>query len=129
MNRARSFGIAVCATGLAVALGLKIATHDAEGQVRHAVFRNHGGDDRLERPLARLEPIGVIFIERKERATILQCEAEFRRGKPRTESEVIALNQRNAIAILIDDAEKDRIREAELGVASRYLHECFIRIE
>ena len=46
-----------------VPLRLHVAAHHAEDEPRLAVLRDHGRDDRVERPLVRLQAVGVLLVE------------------------------------------------------------------
>src|SRR5262249_13308779 len=57
-------------------LRLHEAAHDAEGAVEAPVgVRDHAGDDRVVRTLARVQDVGVAGLEDEARAAILQAEA------------------------------------------------------
>ncbi len=48
---------------LRVPLGLHVAAHQAEAQPGLAVLGDKAGNDRVERPLARLEPVEMVGVE------------------------------------------------------------------
>ena len=70
---------------------------------RPIVARHQRRDDRVERPLVRFEMVGVVRVEGEKAAAILQGETQIARHQARPEPDVVALNQRDAVAILIDD--------------------------
>ena len=47
---------------LHVPLRLHRAAHHAERPEQRATLQKHAGDDRVERPLARREPVGVAIV-------------------------------------------------------------------
>ena len=51
------------------------------------------------------------------RAAVLDGEAEVGRGQAGAEAEVVALDERHAVAVLVHHAQVDRVRLAELRVA------------
>ena len=57
----------------------------------------------------RLEAVGVLVVEGEQRPAVLQREAEFARHDLRAEAEVVALDQRAAVAVLVDDRQIDRV--------------------
>ena len=102
---------------LHLSLRLHVAAHDAEDEPRLAVLRHHRRDDRVERPLVRFQSIGVLRVEGEQHAAILEGEAEFGRHQAGAEADVVALDQRDAVAVLIDHAQINRIALSQLRVA------------
>ena len=64
---------------LHLTLRLHISPHDAKTEPGPAVFGDHGRDDRVKGPFVRLELIGMPFLEREKRTTVLQHETEVSR--------------------------------------------------
>src|SRR5262249_20191390 len=113
---------------LDLALRLHVTAHDAETEPRSTIPGHERGDDRVERTLVRLQAIEMLRIEREQRAAILQGEAEPARHQSRTETEIVALDQRHTVAVLVDHREIDGITAAELGVARRDIGPRFLWI-
>ena len=80
---------------LAMALRLHVAPHHAERHQRHAVLRHERGNDGVERPLARLQVVGMTFLEREQGPAVLQAESEVGNRVSRAEPGVVALDQRH----------------------------------
>src|SRR5690349_4785678 len=94
-------------------LSLEVAPHHAEDQIRAAVLRYHRRDDRVERPLVRLQAIEVILVERKQIAAVLQDETEVTRDELAAEAVVVALDERDTIAVLVHRTQVNRVAGAE----------------
>jgi hypothetical protein len=62
---------------LRVPLGLHVSTHQPEREPGFAVFGHEARNDRVERPLMRLEAVGMRGIERERAASVLKHEPEF----------------------------------------------------
>src|SRR5262249_25627669 len=93
---------------LRMSLGLIETTHNAKPDA-DSVLLHESWNDRVQRPLAGLHPVGMILYEIKERATVLQHEPCSRRYQPGAKTHVVALNQRDDIAFRIDDTEIDGV--------------------
>ena len=75
----------------------------------------------MERALVRFEPIEVMLVEGEQLPAVLQDEAHVARHDLRAERVKIALDQRAAIAVLVDDREIDRVARGELRIAGRHM--------
>jgi hypothetical protein len=84
---------------LHVALRLHRAAHHAEAEPRLAVFRHEGGNDRVERALARRVAVRAALLQHEQLAAILQDEAQPRRCHARAHAAVVALDQRDHHAV------------------------------
>ena len=84
-----------------MSLRLEIAAHYSERKDRLAFFRYKRRDDRVERPLVRLQLIEIGRIEREQLAAVLQAESQAVRHKTRAPSVVNALNERDHIAVFV----------------------------
>src|SRR5271156_2073370 len=94
---------------LHVPLRLKITAHHAEAEPRLIILRHHRRDDGMEGALVRLEPVEGIGIERETVAPILDHETGLSGDEKRPEGPRVALNERAAIAVLVDDAQINRV--------------------
>src|SRR5262245_32286435 len=94
---------------LHVALGLHIASHYSEAKPGLAVLGHHRGDDRMERALVWLQTIQMILFERKECPAVLEGKSHIARYVLGAKSDVIALNERATVSILVDRAHIDGI--------------------
>ena len=102
---------------LGMPLGLHVAPHQAEREPGLAVLGDEAGDDRVERPLVRLQPVGVRRVEGEQAAPVLEREAEVARDVARAEPVEVALDQADGVAVLVDHRHVDRVRR--LRVAGR----------
>src|SRR5262245_15291461 len=100
-----------------MALRLHVAAHHAEDQPGLATLEHHRGNDRVERPLPRLQAVRVLRVEREEATAVLQYKAQLRRSLAGAEAGIIALNERHAVAVPVHDAKIRRVAAAQLRVA------------
>src|SRR5690606_5281897 len=80
---------------LHVALGLHVAAHHAVAEVRRAVLRHEGGNDRVKRALRGLDAIAMLGIEREKRSSILQADSGPGHDEPRAKAVVEAIDERD----------------------------------
>ena len=97
---------------LHVTLRLHVAAHHAEAQPRLAVFVGHGRDDRVVGTLARRELVGMAFFEREQRAAVLEHHACTRYDHARAEVVEDRVDERDDVAVLVDDRQVDRVARA-----------------
>ncbi len=71
----------------------------------------------MQRTLARLERVRLPLLEREQPAAILQHEAGARRHQARAEAAVVALNERDDVAVLVDHGHVDRVVALRVGHA------------
>src|SRR5580765_5427932 len=71
---------------LRMSLRLIIAAHDTERPDRLAVFKQHAGNQRMERSLSRGYDIGMPRIELEQSSPILQHNASITCDEPRTKA-------------------------------------------
>ena len=74
-------------------------------------------DDRVQRPLARSERVRVRLVEREQCAAVVQREAGAGRDDRGAEPFVDALDQRDDVAVAVDDGEVDRVVARRIGQA------------
>ena len=72
----------------------------------------------MKRPLVRLQSVRMLLVEREQRSSVLQGKSQLARHQPGTETLVIALDHRYAVAVLVHDAEIGRVADPELRVTS-----------
>ncbi len=67
---------------------------------------------------------GLLVVEREQRAAVLQHEARSTRNQSGTEAHVVALNQRDDVAVSVDHGHVDRVVSLAVGHArqARGLH-------
>ena len=94
---------------LRMPLRLHVAPHHAEAQPGLAVLGDEARDDRVERPLARLQAVGVGRVEGEEAAAVLERKAELAGDVVRAEAVEVALDQAHAVEVLVDDGQVDRV--------------------
>lgn len=94
---------------IALAHGLIMAAHDAEGHDRAAGFGHHAGDDRVHRPLVRRDAVGMAALEAETEAAILQHDAGLAGENARAEALEGRVDQAAGIALFVDDAEIHRV--------------------
>ena len=85
-----------------------MAAHHAEAHQRPAVTRDKCGDDRVERPLARANAIGMIRREHESVPAILHGDARAGDDDAAAEAVVVRLNQRDHHAVRIGGGEINR---------------------
>src|SRR4029077_7804900 len=107
---------------LRVCLRLVPPAHDPERDARIPLF-HEGGNYGVQGPLSGGERIGRGGLEREERTAVVQYEAGAVGDDARSKIRVIALNQRDHVAIAIDGAEIDgaatRLQRARADAAVR----------
>ena len=89
-----------------------MAAFQTQRGVRFAVFENHAGHQRMHAALMRADAVGMIFIERKQMAAILQNNSGLRLDDARAEAHEVALNERNQIAFAVRRGDILRVRAA-----------------
>ena len=100
---------------LRVPLRLHVAAHQAEREPGLAVLGDEPGDDRVERPLAGRQLVGVRGVEREQAAAVLEAESEVAGIVPRAEPLEIRLDQADSVEILVDHRHVDRVRRLRLA--------------
>src|ERR1700679_264096 len=86
---------------LRVGLSLVPAAHDAEADMDLALL-HEGRDDGVERPLMSGEGVRQAGSELKDVATALKREAESWGDKTSAIAGIVALNERDNVAVLVD---------------------------
>ena len=111
-------------------LGLHVASHDAEGEPGLASARDEAGDDRVEGPLARLERIRMVGVEREEPATVLEREAQLRDDVARSEAGVVALDPGHEHPLVVPDrhGRPTGFRVPSLPLARAFLEAADCRV-
>src|SRR4029450_7351571 len=89
---------------LYMALRLHAATHDAESFPRFAVFHHESGNNGLKRAFTRRVNIRVLRVHREKLAAILKHESKTRHDDPATHPAIIALDERDHVALIISSA-------------------------
>src|SRR5262249_53006024 len=102
--------------------------HHAEHEPGLFFLGHECGDDGVERPLMRLQPIEMIGIQRKQRAAILQSKSQVSWYQAGAESGVVALYQRNTVSILVDDTEIDRIALSQFGISRLHVGKSLLQV-
>src|SRR5579863_8517766 len=80
------------------------ASHNAESNVIVAVLHKRRNDG-MKRALVRGESVRLVGIEHEQGATVLQGKSHSAHRDPRTETGEVALNQRNDIALPVDNRQ------------------------
>src|SRR5262249_4399846 len=94
---------------LRLTLRLHVRAHYAEDEPRLSTARGERGDDGVEGPLVRLEPVGAGQIERELRSTGLPGGPQLSRDHARAQVEVDALDERHAVPLRVDHGEVYRV--------------------
>ena len=91
-----------------MAASLEVPAHHAEGH--HGVFAlpHHAGDDRVHRPLAAGDAVGVVRVDDEARAPVLQHHAG-RRAEARAEGCEQRVDEGDRVALAIHHGEVDGI--------------------
>jgi hypothetical protein len=92
-----------------VAHGLVLAAHDPEGHDHPAVAFQHAGDDRVQRPLAGRDAVGVPGLDDEALAAVLQNHPAARSDQPAAEGVEQRIDEADRRALAVDDAEIDRV--------------------
>lgn len=102
---------------LHVALRLHIGAHHAERAERHAVLAEETGNDGVEGLLARLQAIHVVRIEAELGAAVLQGDAGAGHHHAGAEAVVVALDERDQVALLVATGQVHRAARPRLAGA------------
>ena len=94
---------------LRVTLGLHVAPHQAEAQPGPAVLGDKARNDRVERPLPRLESVEMRRGRVRIETPVLQRETQISRHMVRPEAVKIALDQAHTVEVAIDDRHVNRV--------------------
>src|SRR5437588_3664805 len=94
---------------LSMALRLVVGAHHTKREKRLAVLEDHGRDERMKGPFPRRNGIGMFGIEHKKRAPILQDDTGITGDQSRAKALKKTIDERNRVAILVDDGEINRI--------------------
>ena len=86
---------------LGVDLRLGVATHRPGHDPRPPVPEQHPGEERMERPLARGELIGVTLAEGEERASIVVVDARLGIDHARAEAHVVRLDEAHGVPLAV----------------------------
>src|SRR5690606_12632715 len=95
------------AQDLDLALRLHVAAHDAESEQGAAGPRRKARNNSMKGPLAGRVGVRVRRIERERRAAVLQAEAIARHGDAGAEAVIVALDQRDHVAVSVGRCEID----------------------
>jgi hypothetical protein len=85
------------------------AAHDAKRFPRLAILHHETGNDGVKRSFPRRVNIRVSRIHREKFATILKHESETRHDNATAHPAVVALNERNHVALIIGGAHVNRV--------------------
>ena len=100
------------------------AAHDAEADVQ-IVLLHKTGNDRMERPFAGRQGVGLRLVEAETAAAVVEMETHAIDGDPGGPEAGDALDPRGNVAFTIDDAEIGRVarcwRMAGLDGAVRFI--------
>src|SRR5438477_5022679 len=94
---------------LDVSLWLHSATHHAKDFPRFPIPDHKTRNDSVERTVTRGMNIGVAGFHREKLATILKHEAESRHNNPAAHAAIIALNERDHIALIVRRAHVNSV--------------------
>src|SRR5260221_8016682 len=90
---------------LDVADRLVVAAHDAERHHRAAVLHGKTRDDRMHRPLARRDRVGMTGHGAEAHAAIMQDDTGFRRVDAAAETGEERVDEGDRVAVAVDDRE------------------------
>ena len=100
---------------LRMTLRLVVAAHDAERHPGLAVLHDEGGDQRVQRPLVRLDLIGMAGRQVEQGAAIVQQDPGVAGDDARSEIRKQRLNQRYEIPLAVGRGHVDRVAAIEPG--------------
>ena len=110
---------------LGVRLGLVVAAHHAERHIRLAVFHDHRGHQRVQRPLVRTDLVGMARRQVEAGAAIVQRDAGFARDESRAEAAEQRLDERHDVALAVSRGHVNRVAEiAAVEIAIRRALPC-----
>src|SRR6478609_7858596 len=89
---------------LYVTLRLHAAAHDTESFPRFTVFHHESWNNGVKRTLTGRVNIRVLWVHREKLAAILKHESETRHHDPTAHPAIIALDERDHIAVFIGGA-------------------------
>src|SRR5207253_10686817 len=99
---------------LRMRLRLVPASHDAESDL-HLALLEEPGDDGVQRTLARRERVGQARLEREQGSAVVQHEPFVLGDQPRAESRVVALDERDDVAVAVHYRQVDRVASPGIG--------------
>lgn len=94
---------------LGMALGLHIASHQTKRQPQIAVLEYHSRNQGVKGAFATFQFVGIIGIEGKARAAIVQNNASVARNQTGPEGAEDTLNKGNRVVIFIYDGQVNRV--------------------
>jgi hypothetical protein len=97
---------------LHVSLRLHVAAHHAERQPGTAVLERHRGHERMQRPLAWSDHVGVRRIEREQAAAVVQDNPGVSCDDSGAEVFEDRLNQRDDVAVAVGGRQVDGVSMA-----------------
>src|SRR5438270_6388396 len=92
-----------------MALWLHAATHHSKGFPWFAIFHDEARNDGVKRPFSWRVDVGVARLHREEFTAILKHEAEPGNHDAATHPAIIALDERNHVALIIGRAHINSI--------------------
>src|SRR5205814_1752360 len=96
---------------------LIVPAHDPEWHYRTTVLDQHARDDRVERPFARRNRVGMAWDRAEPGAAVVQQDAALRRQDPGAKGREQRVDEGAGVALAINRAEIDRILVLDLGPA------------
>src|SRR5215472_11412126 len=98
-----------------MSLWLHIAAHDTECFPWFAIFHHESGNDGVKRTLAGRVRIRVLRVHREKFAAVLKHEAKTRYDNAAAHSAIIALDERDHVALVVSRAEINGIARENSG--------------
>ena len=95
--------------GLQMDLRLAVGAHAAHCSPQPVVAERQRGDQRMQRRLARLDPVGICRVEREVGRPVLQHDARAPRHHRRAKTAIERVDQRHGVAVCIDGGDVDRV--------------------
>ena len=98
-----------------MALGLHEAAHHAKRPHRPAALGEKARNDGVVRPLAGGQAVGVLGLQREVVAPVVQANAGARHHHARAKTHVIALDERDHVALAVGSAQVHRAAARRLA--------------
>ena len=110
-------------------LRLHITAHNAETHKWFSILRYKTRNYRMKRSFVRGVAVQKTILQIKQLAAVLQNKPKAVRRHPGTHSSVVALNQRNHIAVFVRHRKINRISRIGIGIARLKISSRLVRID
>jgi len=102
--------------------GLKLAAGDAERHHCFSLLCNHGGNDRVQWPLAPGNRIGMVGLEHEAASAVVEGHPGRRADDAAPEVIEDRIDERHGVAIGVNHREKSRVTVIRNGEGRQTIH-------